>query len=70
RELTAASRTAPFPAQNWLTGRLKPTAVAQGNTDLVSLWAGQAAPLGRGGPAAELMATLAAETAGVVGRGR
>ncbi|SDK98299.1 nitronate monooxygenase [Cryobacterium psychrotolerans] len=70
RELTIAARTAPFPAQNWLTGRLKQAAVAQGNTDLVSLWAGQAAPLRRGGPAAELVAALAAETDEVTGHGR
>lgn len=70
RELSAAGPAAPFPAQNWLTGRFKPAAVAQGNTDLVSLWAGQAAPLRRGGPAAGLVAALAAETADVLGRGR
>lgn len=70
RELSAAGPPAPFPAQNWLTGRFKPAAVEQGNTDLVSLWAGQAAPLGRGGSAADLVAALAAETADVIGRGR
>ncbi len=36
---------APFPAQNWLTGRFRIEAAALGRTDLMSLWAGQAAPL-------------------------
>lgn len=63
RELSAISdRLAPFPVQNWLTGRFKPVAAVQGNGDLMSLWAGQAAPLARSGAAAALLATLEAET--------
>jgi nitronate monooxygenase len=63
RELTEVSdRLAPFPVQNWLTGRLKPAAAEQGDAELMSLWAGQAAHLARSGPAAALIATLEAET--------
>lgn len=39
---------APFPLQSWLLGKLKPAAIAQGRADLISLWAGQSAPLLRG----------------------
>jgi nitronate monooxygenase len=60
RELSEAPRTAPFPAQNWLTGRFRPQAAAQGNTELMSLWAGQAAPLIRHGSAADVLAELLA----------
>jgi nitronate monooxygenase len=68
RELTeVADRLAPFPAQNWLTGRFKPAAVEQGAAGLMSLWAGQAAPLTRGGSAASLMATLEDETDRLLG---
>jgi nitronate monooxygenase len=60
RELSAAAATAPFPAQNWLTGRFRPQAAAQGNTELMSLWAGQAAPLIRHESAADVLAELLA----------
>lgn len=36
---------APFPAQNWLTAKFRVEAAARGRSDLMSLWAGQAAPL-------------------------
>lgn len=36
---------APFPLQSWLLGKLKPAAVEQGRSDVISLWAGQATPL-------------------------
>lgn len=52
----------PFPAQNALTGPLRAAAARAGNADFPSLWAGQAAPLARELPAAELVATLANET--------
>ncbi len=52
--------TAPFPVQNWLTGRFRPEAAAQGNTDLMSLWAGQATPLIRHDTAADVLAELLA----------
>jgi nitronate monooxygenase len=59
-ELEEAATVAPFPVQNWLTGRFRPQAAAQGNTDLMSLWAGQSAPLLRHGTAAEVLAELLA----------
>ncbi len=52
----------PFPAQNALTGKLRAAAAQSGNADFVALWAGQAAALSRALPAAELVATLEAET--------
>lgn len=59
-ELSEAGGIAPFPAQNWLTGRFRPQAAAQGNTELMSLWAGQSAPLIRHDSAAEVLAELLA----------
>ncbi|UZX01890.1 2-nitropropane dioxygenase [Arthrobacter sp. CDRTa11] len=54
------ARIAPFPAQNWLTGRFRPEAAAQGNTELMSLWAGQSAALIRHDSAAAVLAELLA----------
>lgn len=51
----------PYPVQNWLTGLLKRAAIAQGRADLMSLWAGQGAPLLRHHRVADLMAALEAE---------
>ncbi|WP_104062730.1 nitronate monooxygenase [Arthrobacter sp. 4R501] len=51
---------APFPVQNWLTGRFRPQAAARGNTELMSLWAGQATTLIRHDSAAEVLAELLA----------
>lgn len=34
----------PFPVQSWFTGQMRAAAIAQGRTDLVSLWSGQIAP--------------------------
>ncbi len=51
-------RLAPYPVQNWLTGAMRAAAIAQGRADLMSLWAGQSAPLLRHRRAAELMAWL------------
>lgn len=53
---------APFPLQSWLMGRLKQAATAQGRSDLVSLWAGQAAPLIRHHTAHDVMDALVEET--------
>nr|WP_084697182.1 nitronate monooxygenase [Glaciibacter superstes] len=61
--LPSADDLAPFPAQNWIAGRFKPAAAQQGNAGLMSLWAGQGAPLARGGSAAALMSALESETA-------
>ena len=52
----------PFPAQNALTGVLRAASAKAGNPEFLSLWAGQAAPLARELPAAELVAKLRAET--------
>lgn len=51
-----------YPIQNWFTGQLKNTAIEQGRSDLISLWAGQGAPLLRFKKAEELMRNLVSET--------
>ena len=50
-----------FPAQNVLTGKLRQASAKAGKADFYALWAGQAAPLARALPAAELIATLERE---------
>jgi len=58
-------RAAPqlvFPAQNALTGNLRTAAAKAGIPDFVAMYAGQATPLSRALPAAELVAALEAET--------
>ena len=60
-----AARNAPqlaFPAQNAVTGKLRQASAKAGKPDFVALWAGQAAPLARALPAADLVARLEAET--------
>lgn len=52
----------PFPAQNQLTTRLRQASAKAGSPDFYALWAGQAAPLARALPAAELVAQLERET--------
>lgn len=59
-DLLEAAPILPFPAQNWLTGRFRTPAAAQGRSDLVSQWAGQAAALARHDDAADVFAELAA----------
>jgi len=51
-----------FPAQNSVTGKLRQASARAGKPDFIALWAGQAAPLSRALPAAELIARLEAET--------
>jgi len=51
-----------FPVQNSVTGKLRQASAKAGNPDFMALWAGQAAPLARALPAAELVAKLEAET--------
>ena len=51
-----------FPAQNSVTGKLRQASAKAGKPDFVALWSGQAAPLCRALPAAELVARLEAET--------
>lgn len=50
------------PAQNSLTGRLRAASAKTGSPDFYALWAGQAAPLARALPAADLIERLEAET--------
>ena len=59
-------RLLPYPAQNNLTRPMRTAAARQGNADCLSLWAGQAAPLAREMPAAELVAQLLRETAAML----
>lgn len=61
-EMTA--KNAPqlaFPAQNAVTGKLRQASAKAGRPDFIALWAGQAAPLSRALPAAELIAKLDTE---------
>jgi nitronate monooxygenase len=62
KEMADAPQLA-FPAQNAVTGRLRQASAKAGKPDFIALWAGQAAPLARALPAAELIAKLTAETA-------
>lgn len=47
RAIEASGTIAPFPMQNWLTGRFRAAAGEQNLGELQSLWLGQAAPLAR-----------------------
>jgi nitronate monooxygenase len=51
-----------FPAQNSVTGKLRAASAKAGKADCVALWSGQAAPLARRMPAAELIRTIEQET--------
>ncbi len=53
---------AGYPAHSWIVAPLRAAALAHGRTDLVALWAGQAAPLVRYHKAGELFAALVRET--------
>jgi nitronate monooxygenase len=53
---------AAYPAQSWIVAPLRATAMAQGRTDLITLWAGQSASLVRQYKADELFASLIRET--------
>jgi len=61
KEMANAPQIA-FPAQNAVTGKLRQASAKAGNPDFIALWAGQASPLARALPAAELIARLDAET--------
>lgn len=54
----SAAAILPFPIQNNLTSGLRAAAAQVNNTDFMSMWAGQAASLSRGLPAAELIKTI------------
>ncbi|MDQ2660779.1 MAG: nitronate monooxygenase [Actinomycetota bacterium] len=60
RTIEAGGVIAPFPVQNWLTGRFRAEAGRRGLGDLQSLWAGQAAPLAREADADAVFTELAA----------
>lgn len=49
---------APFPVQGWLAGRIKAEAVRREDPELMSLWAGQGAPLIRHHRAADVIAAI------------
>ena len=51
-----------FPAQNSITGKLRQASARAGSPDFIALWSGQAAPLSRALPAADLIAMLEAES--------
>jgi nitronate monooxygenase len=68
REMAEAAQLA-FPAQNQLTGKLRLAAAKAGKADYLALWAGQAAPLARRLPAAELIEALERETIAVLRSG-
>ncbi len=53
---------APYPVHAWLTAHLRSPALAAGRADLISLWAGQCAPLLRYRRARELLEFLVADT--------
>ncbi|HEX7911334.1 MAG TPA: nitronate monooxygenase [Paraburkholderia sp.] len=61
----ASQKIAPYPVQNALTQELRQSASRAGNSDYLSLWSGQGAPLGRARRedigAAELMRQLEQE---------
>lgn len=59
-ELAAARAIEPYPYQSSLLAPVLAAARAQGRTDVVALWAGQAAPLVRHRRAADLHAALVA----------
>jgi nitronate monooxygenase len=54
----------PFPARSWFVSRLKTAAATAGSTDLLPLYAGQAAPNLRHRTAADLMAALLEDASG------
>ena len=51
---------APFPVQNWMTGKFRVEAIRQGRADLQSLWMGQSAPLATHDEVGEVFAELVA----------
>jgi len=57
------SAIARYPVHQWLVGRFREAALAAGRADLVSLWAGQGAPLLRHRHARPLMESLVREAA-------
>ncbi|MDQ0728385.1 nitronate monooxygenase family protein [Microbacterium sp. W4I20] len=60
RAIEASGTIAPFPMQNWLTGKFRTAANEQGLGELQGLWMGQASPLARYDTAAEVFEELVA----------
>ncbi|HET8779148.1 MAG TPA: DUF561 domain-containing protein [Agromyces sp.] len=60
RTIESGGVIAPFPVQNWLTGRFRAEAGRRGLGELQSLWAGQAAPLALEADADAVFTELAA----------
>jgi nitronate monooxygenase len=70
-ELAAFEDELPdFPLMNTLTKPLRAASQHNDSGELVSLWAGQALTLNRSMPAAQLLATLIAETSAALTRTR
>jgi nitronate monooxygenase len=67
REMTGAPLL-PYAAQNSLTREIRAAAAKAGDAGLLSLWAGQAAPLAREMPAGELVAQILREAKDVIER--
>jgi nitronate monooxygenase len=64
-----AAKDAPqlaFPAQNSVTGKMRQAAAKAGKPGFIALWAGQAVPLSRAMPAADLVRKLSEETAAAI----
>ena len=59
---------ARYPAHSWIIAPLRAAALAQGRTDLIALWAGQAAALVRYHKAKELFDALVHETNEILNR--
>jgi nitronate monooxygenase len=60
REIEDGGVIAPFPVQNWLTGKFRAEAVRQGRGELQSLWMGQSAGLAVHDDVRDVYAELAA----------
>lgn len=58
KELADPDSHAPFPVQNWLTGKFRPVAAQKGLSELMSLWAGQGSPLIKEDDARELLRNI------------
>lgn len=58
--IETAGIIAPFPAQNWASGKFRAEASARNLGEFQSLWLGQSAPLARGDSAAEVFSELLA----------
>jgi nitronate monooxygenase len=61
-DLYTSSAPTAYPEVHYLTAPLRQAARARGHRDLVNLWAGEAYPLIRGLPAADLVRLLGEET--------